>query len=282
MKAVLLSLVLAIGATLAAVPARADDAVDPAARAANVARLSDDGFTLFKARDYRHAVEKFLEAYALDPDPNLLFNVARCYESMGDVDAAIEKYEAFLAKPDADPKGRQRATEAIRALRQSRAGAAAAPAKTAPAASSMTGATSANAVPAAALDTNGPRRADDARSLKAPLILLGAGALVALTGGVVYALGARDHAKVTDSSGYGMPGAVDVLTEAQATALIQSGDRKKLIGVIGFGVGGALLATSGILFATRSSGETERTIAGIGLGVPPSGDGAQLMLRGNF
>ena len=159
---------------------------------------------------------------------------------------------------------------------------AASPAKTVPAASSTTAVTPPNPAPGAALDANGPRRADDARSLKAPLILLGAGAAVALAGGVVFALGARDHAKVSDSSGYGMPGAVDSLTEAQANALIQSGDRKKLIGVIGFGVGGALLATSGILWAIRSSGESEHVIAGVGFGVPPSGDGAQLTLRGRF
>jgi len=60
MKTALLPLALTIGATLAEVPARAGDTVDPAARAADVAKLSDDGFTLFKARDYRHASKSSL------------------------------------------------------------------------------------------------------------------------------------------------------------------------------------------------------------------------------
>src|SRR5689334_2035256 len=106
-------------------PALADDApTDPAARAAAVAKLTDDGFALYKIRDYRHAVEKFLQAYALDQDPNLLFNIARCYESMGDPDSAIEKYETFLSKPDADPQGKRRANEAIRALRRQKSASA--------------------------------------------------------------------------------------------------------------------------------------------------------------
>jgi tetratricopeptide (TPR) repeat protein len=281
MKTASLSLALVIVAMLVADPARADDTIEPTSRAATVARLSDDGFALFKARDYRHAAEKFLAAYALDPDPNLLFNLARCYESMGDADAAIEKYEAFLAKPDADPKGRQRASEAIRALRQTKAGAPPS-AKAAPAAPTTTAAVTADAAPASAVETGGARSANEPPSLKAPVILLGAGAAAIVAGVVAYELGARDHNRVTDSSGYGTPGAVDPLTEAQANALVQSGSRKKLIGVIGLGVGGALLATSAILFAARSSGESERTIAGVDFGPAPSGGGGQLMLRGRF
>src|SRR5450755_434243 len=77
--------------------------------------------TLFRAADYRHALERFLQAATIDQDSNLLFNIARCYEMLGDRDAAIEKYEAFLAKPDADSQGKVRANEAIRALRDANA-----------------------------------------------------------------------------------------------------------------------------------------------------------------
>jgi tetratricopeptide (TPR) repeat protein len=85
-------------------------------------KLSEEALALYKARDYRHAAEKFLQAYSLDHDSNLLFNIARCYEALGDTDGAVEKYEAFLATPDADVEGRRRAALAIRTLRQSTSG----------------------------------------------------------------------------------------------------------------------------------------------------------------
>ena len=118
---------------LAASRARADEPAAPADAATAIAKLNDEGIALYKARDYRHAVEKFLQAYSLDGDPNLLFNIARCYEGLGDRASAIEKYEAFMAKPDADPQGNRRAAEAIRALRKqasaaNETGAAASPA----------------------------------------------------------------------------------------------------------------------------------------------------------
>src|SRR5688572_2447927 len=76
------------------------------ATGSNVAQLNEEGAALYAARDYRRAIEKFIQAYAVDTDPNLLFNIARCYEELGDVDAAIEKYETFLKTPGADTRGR--------------------------------------------------------------------------------------------------------------------------------------------------------------------------------
>src|SRR4051794_21842835 len=87
--------------------------------AASAAKLSEEGFNLYRARDYRRAAERFLQAYTLGQDSNLLFNIARCYEALGDPEGAIEKYEEFLSTPDADVQGKRRATQTIRDLRQS-------------------------------------------------------------------------------------------------------------------------------------------------------------------
>jgi tetratricopeptide (TPR) repeat protein len=97
-----------------------DSTVEVPSAGASGARLTDEGFELYKARDYRRAAEKFLQAYTLAQDSNLLFNIARCYEALGDPEAAIEKYESFLSTPDADVQGKRRATQAIRELRQSK------------------------------------------------------------------------------------------------------------------------------------------------------------------
>ena len=97
-----------------------DSTVEVQSAGASGAKLSDEGFDLYRARDYRRAAEKFLQAYTLSQDSNLLFNIARCYEALGDPEAAIEKYEDFLSTPDADVQGKRRATQAIRELRQSK------------------------------------------------------------------------------------------------------------------------------------------------------------------
>src|SRR5512147_1101856 len=78
----------------------------PAPGAERVVELNEQGNALYASGDYRRAAELFLQAHAIDEDPNLLFNIGSCYEALGDIDAALEKYRAFLASPDADPEGR--------------------------------------------------------------------------------------------------------------------------------------------------------------------------------
>src|SRR5436309_16119301 len=76
---------------LVAAPALAGDA-SPPVPAASVDALVEQGFAAYHARDYRRAAETFLRAHTIQPDPNLLFNIGRCYEALGDRAAAIEKY----------------------------------------------------------------------------------------------------------------------------------------------------------------------------------------------
>jgi hypothetical protein len=281
------AILVLVGVLLSGGSARADEGSpsDAAARAANVSKLTDEGFELYRSRDYRHANEKFLQAYAVEQDPNLLFNMARCYEAMGDRDSAVEKYESFLAKPDADPQGKRRATAAIRLLRQSRAKNADRNAEPAgPGPTTGGGATS-----VAARDNDPDRGAraggrENGSFLSPPVIVLGSGVLVAVAGGVAYAMGASDHGKVTNSAGYGTPGQVNTMTEAQARQLVQSGDTKKLIGGIALGVGGALLVTSAVLFGIGPShGRPTKETGVVAFGLAPTGGGGgQLLLEGRF
>src|SRR5688572_13619877 len=221
---------------LAAIPVHAANEARPPAPApapanqTSVAQLNEEGAALYAARDYRRAIEKFIQAYAIDTDPNLLFNIARCYEELGEVDAAIEKYESFLKTPGADARGRQRARESLSALRASKENAAAssrpAPSADEPAASSE------------------PRpdqpvaKAEEDSSL--PWWVLVGSIAFAAAGTTFYLLGASDHGKVTDAEGFGDPDAVSSMTRREADELVSSGDTKKLVGGIGFGVAGAL------------------------------------------
>jgi tetratricopeptide (TPR) repeat protein len=61
------------------------------------------GRALYKAGRYREALTELNQALALDPDsPNLVYNVARVYELLGEIDLAIEHYVRYqkLLSPD--------------------------------------------------------------------------------------------------------------------------------------------------------------------------------------
>jgi hypothetical protein len=236
------ALLLALG--LCAAPASAANESRAAAPASqtNVAQLNEEGAALYAARDYRHAIEKFIQAYAVDSDPNLLFNIARCYEELGETDAAIEKYEAFLKTPGADARGRQRARESLAALREAADGRQhAAPSAGAP--SHETGAAASSSEPAQADAPKGPSYL--------PWVVLGGSVAAAAAGTAFYLMGVSDHNKVENAPGFGDPTAVTPMTRQQAQDLVDSGKSKKLIGGIGFGVAGALAATYVVLLVTQ-------------------------------
>jgi hypothetical protein len=217
--------------------------------------LTDEGLAAYRRRDYRHAAEKFLQAYAMQPDPNLLFNLGRCYEALGDRVAALEKYRLFLASPDIDPIGRRRAETSMRAL-------------------------SLRAAPPVATDPGREPPARPARSTRStlPYVGIASGAAAIVAGGVIYALGMTDHQQVTGASGYGVPGAVDMMTEVEARRLVDSGRRKKIIGGTALGIGGAVLAVSLAVLLSAPDGKEAR----MALGMSPASGGGSLVLGGKF
>ncbi len=260
----------------ASAPASAAGEARPAATGSQgptgVAQLNEEGAALYAARDYRRAIEKFIQAYAVDPDPNLLFNIARCYEELGETEAAIEKYEVFIKTPGADARGRQRARESLDALRTAR-DAARAPS---PAPSNPT-APNAEGQAIVAEDSDPPSQVWS-------WFTLGGSVAFAAAGTAFYVLGASDHSKVTDAAGYADPDGVSAMTRKEADDLVSSGDTKKTIGVAGFGVAGALAVTYVVLLATSGSEEEgpNAPAPAVGLTLWPSPSGAAFTMQGSF
>jgi hypothetical protein len=237
---------------------------------ARVAELNESGAKLYAERNYRRAIEKFIEAYAIDHDPNLLFNIARCYEELGETDAAIEKYQAFVAAPGADTDGRLRAQESLKALEKLRA--------EGPAPSVRA---DGDAPPVTAPNTD-PGAEGDASGSVLPWVALGAGVVAAGLGTTFYVLGARDHARVTNAPGYGDASGVHPMTEREARSLVASGDTKKVVGGIGLGLGGALLATGAVLFLSGKSDAPARDASALTFTVDPSPRHVSLAVSGRF
>jgi tetratricopeptide (TPR) repeat protein len=199
-------LALGFGSAPAVATAQARPAATGAQGSTGVAQLNEEGAALYAARDYRRAIEKFIQAYAIDADPNLLFNIARCYEELGETDAAIEKYEVFVKTPGADARGRQRARESLEALRAAR-DAARAPTSSTPTPSPA--APSAEGQAVVVQDSEPP-------SQVWPWLTLGGSVAFAAAGTAFYVLGASDHAEVTDAAGYADPDGVATMGEAPA------------------------------------------------------------------
>lgn len=62
---------------------------------------------LYRAGKFREAADLLEKAYALDPEPTLLFNRARALESAGDLAEAVVAYSLYLEKY---PKAKDRVT----------------------------------------------------------------------------------------------------------------------------------------------------------------------------
>lgn len=106
-----------------ATPPPADPATTPSSSTApssstpTAAELSDQAVARFKAKDYDTAVGLFEQAYALDPNPNYLFNIGRVYEEKGDLKKAVEFYQRFVKEPGVQIESRDRAAQRLRVLK---------------------------------------------------------------------------------------------------------------------------------------------------------------------
>ena len=86
--------------------------------AQQVEALSMDGAVAFRAGNFEAAIEYFTAAYDLQPVPNLLYNIGRCYEQLEDWDQAISYFERFIRSPDVDREAREQARSRVESLRE--------------------------------------------------------------------------------------------------------------------------------------------------------------------
>ncbi|MBN2494343.1 MAG: PEGA domain-containing protein [Deltaproteobacteria bacterium] len=109
-------------------------------------------------------------------------------------------------------------------------------------------------------------------------VSLGTGGALVVAASIAYGLGEADHRKILDAEGYGSGGVVD-MTQQEAEALEQSGDRKKLAGYVLWGVGGAALAAAVVLFVLDAGDEPADRVR---FGASPAPGGGALVIGGRF
>jgi tetratricopeptide (TPR) repeat protein len=71
----------------------------------------------FKEKDYAGAVQLFERAYAVQPEPAILFNIGRIYEEAQNAEAAIGYYEKFIADEGVEAKDQEKAVQRLTVLR---------------------------------------------------------------------------------------------------------------------------------------------------------------------
>jgi tetratricopeptide (TPR) repeat protein len=84
------------------------DLEGPEAEAKDRARsLFQQGVTAYRAGKFYEAVQIFLQTQRIYPDTQLLFNVARAYENLGNASAALRYYRDYLRQADRPSDGNE-------------------------------------------------------------------------------------------------------------------------------------------------------------------------------
>lgn len=99
----LMAIVVALATFGGAAPAGAQP---PKAKRRRAIRLFKRSQSAYEEGRFQDAADLLEKAYALDPNPTLLFNLARAKEGAGDWEGTIETYRRYL---EADPKAKDRA-----------------------------------------------------------------------------------------------------------------------------------------------------------------------------
>jgi len=86
----------AVAGAVAGGHARAADPPKAANPRAEAKRLYDEGTKHYNLAEYPQAIEKYRAAYALVPEPTLLFNIAQSYRLAGDFRLARTFYKNYL------------------------------------------------------------------------------------------------------------------------------------------------------------------------------------------
>ena len=104
---------------LAAAPVAAEraPASEPAdSRLTSYRETVERGTAAFVARRFAEARQAFDEAFAIHPDPVLVFNIASCWRRDGDTEQALVEYRRFLTLAPTNDARRMLAEETIAAL----------------------------------------------------------------------------------------------------------------------------------------------------------------------
>lgn len=201
------------------------DAIEPAPD--DAAAFEQAAIDAFEAGRYDQAVENFERAFALDANPNNLFNIGRVYEEVGDFGAAVDYYKRFIAQPKVSLDNRKIALERIEVLEQIIAKTQSAAVEPEPEPESPAPVIAAQPVAIDDVDSSDEQRRRKQRA--GGYVLLGLGGAGLIAGGIAGGLAAGTERELADSS-----------EPEQRTKLVERGDAAALAADVLLIAGGTL------------------------------------------
>jgi tetratricopeptide (TPR) repeat protein len=232
--------------------------------AKQVERLYAEGAALYKDQKYRAAIDKWNEAYRAYPEPNLLYNIGRAHEALGEIDVAISHFERCVVGDGVAPSVRQKSLDRLKDLEKAKAN------STKTAAETQTANTNTSTPPP---QSPPPPAKSDALAVTKWVTTGVAGGLL-VTGAIFYGIGASDHADLEDAiASAGSAGAS--LTQREARQRQEDGEFNKTLGVSLLSGGAALGAVATLLFILDLDSSVE-------VSVSPQKEGTLLLLGGHF
>jgi tetratricopeptide (TPR) repeat protein len=191
-------------------------------------QLVEQGLQAYGAGRFQEAAQRFLDAYELSAEPELVFNAARSFEKALETEAAIEHYERFVSLQGTTAELRSRALQSLRSLRDELAAREAA-----------SGPDPERSPPPSSVRTAPPPPKKLRRVPEILLLSIGGASLVA--GGVFGGLALAAQSDFEDAAPDD-PGRVDQRDQAQDRALVAD---------VLFGVGGVAVASGLLLWVLR-------------------------------
>jgi tetratricopeptide (TPR) repeat protein len=215
------------------------------------------GFDAVQAKRFAEAVALYLEAYAAAPSADMLYNIARIYDTrLGDRPLAIHFYRRYIADPGAVAGRVQIGNERLAALREAEL-----------------------AVPAPALVAP----ASDWSTAEATGAILAATGVVGIGIGAGFGIAAMAEAHTARRLCDG-----NVCREQAGIDAAESATQHARVSTIGFASGGVLLALGAALYLWGGAGPSERvepaSVGSLALGarVSQNTGGWSLELNGSW
>ncbi len=256
------ALLLAAGTV---VPAHAEDTAAPNGPAVERAeQRAAQAFQAYERKDYPAAVGLYLEAYEASPSADMLYNIARIYDTkLGDRPLAMTFYRRYIADPGAVADRIKLANARLMELREAELAVDTASDQNASAPGQARAYRSSTAAP--------PPEQPGWSTLRWAGVGLGAAGVIGVGVGAVFGVQAMSGAStandVCDGNACTTQRGVDAAKDASSDASIAN---------VGFIAGGLLLATGTVLFILGGDDEPESKRLGGGVDVRASLDPSQL------
>jgi len=212
------------------------------------------GQKAYAAHDYLGAAKHFITAYAQEPDPAYLFNIAQSYRLGNDCKNAADYYQRYLDNAQDPPN----AADVRSKLEEQRACAKQRDAR------------------AAVPPPSGPPAAEPERTrspLRTYALVSGAVGVAALGSGVVFSWYGRDLEKRREKA----CNLTSPCSESKFESFEDRGTRANVLAYVSYGLAGAALAGAGVLWFVGKQPANEQRLA-----VTPTPDGVTVSARLRF